>query len=161
MLNRTQVKLIIFDVDGTLTDGHIYITSRGELFKSFYVRDGYAIKYMLPSAGISAAIITGRTSKIVEQRAFELGIPYVYQEITDKVKTASGLIKQLKLQWGQVAAIGDDLNDISLLKLVGASGCPADAALEVREICDYICKAEGGYGAVREFIDWLLRLDRG
>ncbi len=160
MPDKKQVKLIILDVDGTLTDGYIHIASEGELFKSFYVRDGYAIKHMLPCVGILPAIITGRESKIVEQRALELGMKYIYQGVTEKDKAAFYLIQQLGLIWDQVAVIGDDLNDIPLFHLAGVTGCPADAVADVQEISDYICKSNGGHGAVREFIEWLLHTNR-
>lgn len=153
----SRVKMLVMDVDGTLTDGQIYVSGTGESFKTFHVRDGYAIKYMLPEAGIVPAIITGRSSDIVTYRSNELGIQYVCQNISDKAAALLELKQHLNLQWEEIAFIGDDLNDLPALELAGCSACPADAVPEVQAICDYICKAPGGRGAVREFIEWLIR----
>lgn len=151
------VKLLIMDVDGTLTDGRIYIGADGEIFKAFDVKDGYGIHEILPQHGIVPAIITGRKSKIVEERAAELGITELYQGRRDKV----GPLQQLLSKYGcgpdNAAYIGDDVLDIPCMKLCGMKGCPSDAVPEVKAICDYICQASGGHGAVREFIEWLIR----
>lgn len=151
------VKLLIMDVDGTLTDGRIYIGADGEIFKAFDVKDGYGIHEILPQHGIVPAIITGRKSKIVEERAAELGIMELYQGRRDKV----GPLQQLLSKYGcgpdNAAYIGDDVLDIPCMKLCGMKGCPSDAVPEVKSICDYICQASGGHGAVREFIEWLIR----
>lgn len=151
-----QIRCIIFDIDGTLTDGKIHISDTGELFKSFHVQDGYAIKHLLPKTGIVAAIITGRKSKIVEIRAKELGIRYVYQDVSDKLEAIQALQKELNLKADEIAFMGDDLNDLLAMQTVKVSACPANAATEVRKFCTYICKKNGGEGAAREFIDWLL-----
>lgn len=155
--NICTVRLLVMDVDGTLTDGQIYISESAELFKAFHVRDGYAIKHMLPEVGIIPAIVTGRGSDIVAYRANELGIQYVYQGISDKATALLELKRQLNLQWKEIAFIGDDLNDLPAMELVGCTACPADAVPEVQMICDYVCKTPGGHGAVREFIEWIKR----
>ena len=144
------------DVDGTLTDGKINMSATGEVFKSFNIKDGYAIREVLPKIGITPVIITGRTSDIVKNRAKELGIEKLYQGVSDKTAALADAAGELK----EVAFIGDDLNDLACMKAVKAAGgivgCPADSAKEVKEIADFVANKDGGFGAVREFIDWLI-----
>ena len=151
------MKLFVMDVDGTLTDGKIYIGSKGEEFKSFNVKDGYAINNMLHKNGIKTAIITGRESEIVNIRAKELNIDYVYQNVKDKL----GVLKQIAVLYGiafeEIAYIGDDLNDFESMKKCGITGCPADAVDEIKNISDYTSKFNGGDGAIRDFVDWILK----
>lgn len=144
------------DVDGTLTDGKIHISSVGETFKSFDVKDGYAIHDILPQYGIVPIIITGRSSRIVEQRALELGITELYQGINDKIGCLKQVINKYNCLRQSAAYIGDDLPDLSAMSYCGISGCPADAVKEVREVCNYVCRSVGGSGAVREFIEWII-----
>lgn len=151
-----MIKAVVFDVDGTLTDGKIHISESGELFKSFDVKDGYGIRNILPTYGIIPVIITGRTSKIVEFRAKELGIEYLYQGIKDKAGCVRDIAEKMDIPLNHIACIGDDLNDIPMMELCGLRGCPSDAVADVKEICDYVCKSAGGHGAVREFIEWLI-----
>lgn len=151
------VKCLVMDVDGTMTDGRIHVSADGEMLKTFDVKDGYAIAKMLPQNGILPVIITGRKSEIVAKRAEELGIRYVYQEIKDKAECLRTLAAEQGIELSQIAGIGDDIPDISMLRLCGIAACPADAAREVKEICQYICNAPGGSGAVREFIEWLIK----
>lgn len=153
--HANSVRLLVMDVDGTLTDGHIYISGAGELFKVFFVRDGQAIKHLLPQAGILPAIITGRESVIVTERAKELGIKYVYQGVPDKAVALTALKESLELDWREIAFIGDDVNDIPALKLAGRTACPSDAVWKVKQQCEYVCRATGGHGAVREWIELL------
>lgn len=153
---KKNIKYLIMDVDGTLTDGKIYMGSNGEVFKAFNIKDGYGIANILIHAGITPVIVTGRESSIVLKRADELKIKEVYQGVTDKADK----IRQITDDLGCVAVIGDDINDISAMKAVrqagGLAGCPADASQRVKEIVDYVCHARGGDGAVREFIEWIL-----
>lgn len=151
-----NIKLFATDVDGTLTDGHIYISKDGEIFKAFDSKDGYGIKHLKKTFGIPTAIITGRESKIVEMRARELGIDYVFQNVSDKIEVIEALKQNLNITNEEIAYIGDDLNDLPILELVGYSGCPANSVKEVIEQCDYVCKRNGGDGAVRDFIDHLI-----
>lgn len=148
-------QLIILDVDGTLTDGKIHISSDGEQFKSFQVKDGLAIKHLLPKHNITPIIITGRKSEIMEKRAKELDITYLYQGIEDKATLVKELAIQFQVSFEEIAYIGDDINDLEAMKLVGTVGCPSDAVKEVHDIAHYICEKKGGEGAVREFIEWL------
>lgn len=145
------------DVDGTLTDGKIYMSSEGELCKAFHIKDGLGIKDILPKFGIECAVITGRDSAIVANRCRELNIRYLFQGVADKVECLKNLINELGLQWRDIAYMGDDLNDLAVMSLCGIKGCPADAAREVKGICDFVSTYNGGDGAVREFIEFLTR----
>ena len=148
-----KIKLLFMDVDGTLTDGKIYMGENGEVMKAFDVKDGYAIKEILPRLGIIPVIITGRTSRIVENRAKELGITELYQGKHDKLDTMLAVMKKYDCTKENAAYIGDDILDIVCMKECALAACPADAVQEVKDICQYICKSEAGRGAVREFID--------
>lgn len=150
-----KIKMLIMDVDGTLTDGKIYISQAGELFKAFNVKDGLGI-VKARRENIIPVIITGRNSPIVENRAKELGIEEVYQGVSDKSEQTKSLLKKYSLLFDEVACMGDDENDIPIMKLCGLCGCPADAMQVVKNQCDYITQKNGGDGAVREFVEWIL-----
>ena len=152
------ITLFVMDVDGTLTDGKINMGPDGELFKSFNIRDGYGINEILPAHGIVPAIITGRTSRIVENRARELHITELHQGHHDKLDTLKALMHKYGCERQNVAYIGDDVLDIVCMRECGLVGCPADASQQVKDIATYICQARGGDGAVREFIEWMLNL---
>lgn len=151
-----KIKMLVMDVDGTLTDGCIYIGPDGETMKAFHVQDGYAIAHMLPEMGITPVIITGRSSKIVEKRAGELKITHLHQGISDKISKLKEVAAQLDTRPEEIAYIGDDLNDLECIRYCGYTACPADAVPDVLEAVDYVCKRDGGRGAVREFIGKLL-----
>lgn len=151
-----DIKLLVMDVDGTLTDGKINMGPEGEVFKAFDIKDGYAINEMLPAHGIVPAIITGRTSRIVENRARELHITELHQGKHDKLDTLKMLMSKYGCSRENVAYIGDDILDIVCMRECGMVGCPADACSQVKEIAHYVCKKDGGDGAVREFIEFLL-----
>jgi len=153
---NNKIKLFVMDVDGTLTDGKINMGPAGELFKSFNIRDGYGINEMLPAHGIVPAIITGRTSTIVENRAKELHIEELYQGKHDKLNTLKELMQKYDCQKENVAYIGDDILDIVCMKECGVIGCPSDACQQVKDIAQYICTNKGGDGAVREFIEYVI-----
>lgn len=153
---NNKIKLFVMDVDGTLTDGKINMGPAGELFKSFNIRDGYGINEMLPSHGIVPAIITGRTSTIVENRAKELHIEELYQGKHDKLNTLKDLMKKYDCHKENVAYIGDDILDIVCMKECGVIGCPSDACQQVKDMAHYICTNKGGDGAVREFIEYVI-----
>lgn len=146
-------KLLVMDVDGTMTDGKIYISASGEAFKAFDVKDGYAIKNILHNSGVKSAIITGRVSEIVQKRAEELEIDWVYQGIADKKECLQVLIKDNGYHKEDVIYIGDDINDLECMQIVGYSCCPADAHEMVRRTADYVASKSGGAGAIREIID--------
>lgn len=149
-----NIKLLVMDVDGTLTDGKIYMSADGELMKAFNIKDGYAIAH-LEDKQIVPVIITGRSSEILVRRCRELGIVELYQVIEDKTAKLLSICKKFQVEASNVAYIGDDLNDLECMKICGYSAAPADAAKEVLASVDYICKHRGGEGAVREFIEQL------
>lgn len=151
-----RIKLLFMDVDGTLTDGKIYMGENGEVMKAFDIKDGYGINELLPKYGIIPVIITGRTSRIVENRAKELHIYELYQGKHDKLETMQEVMKKYNSIKEEVAYIGDDVLDICCMENSGIKGCPADAVKEVKEISDYICIEQAGHGAVREFIQFLI-----
>ena len=151
------VKLFVMDVDGTLTDGRINMGPDGELFKSFNIKDGYGINEMLPAHGIVPAIITGRTSQIVANRARELHITELYQGKHDKLDTLRALMAKYECSRENVAYIGDDILDIVCMRECGVVGCPADACPEVKELAQFVSSLKGGEGAVREFVEYVIR----
>lgn len=150
-----NIKMLVMDVDGTLTDGKIYLSANGELMKAFNIKDGYAIA-RLRDYGIEPVIITGRKSEIVCQRCAELKITELYQGIENKSYKLREVCNKYSIDLSQVAYIGDDLNDLPCMKICGYSACPSDAMKQVRKSVNYVCEAKGGDGAVREFIDFLL-----
>ncbi len=156
-----EINLLVMDVDGTLTDGKIYMGDNGEVCKAFDIKDGCGIRMILMPAGIRPVIITGRKSKCLENRCKELGITELYQDVSDKVTCLNTLLGS-KPDYRKVAYIGDDINDLPCMELIktngGIIGCPADAVDKVRNIASYICVRNGGNGAVREFIEWLVEL---
>lgn len=151
-----NIKLFVMDVDGTLTDGKIYMSANGELCKAFNIKDGLGIK-KLRDAGIIPAIITGRKSDIVAQRAQELGIEEVYQGVDTKEKCLEKLVSKYQIDYENVAYIGDDENDLAVMQMVGVSFAPADAVSAVREYVDYVLSLDGGNGAVREAAEMILK----
>ena len=150
-----DIKILVLDVDGTLTDGKIYMSANGEMMKAFNIKDGYALA-RLPKYGISPVIITGRKSEIVKQRCNELNITNVYQGVEDKVSKLREVCKNMNISLNQCAYIGDDLNDLDCMHLCGHSASPADAINEVCLQVNYVCKHNGGDGAVREYCDYLI-----
>ena len=150
------IKLLFLDVDGVLTDGRITLNENGEETKSFDVKDGYGLK-LLMSDGIEVVIITGRRSRVVAHRARELGIREVYQGISDKSAVCKRLIAQKGLKKSEVGSMGDDLPDLAMFRESGLRITVADAAREVREQADFITHKRGGYGAVREVSEWILK----
>lgn len=152
-----KIKMLVMDVDGTLTDGHIYVGAEGEVMKAFHVQDGYGIAHILPRFGITPVIITGRTSKIVEKRASELKIAHLHQGVADKLSKLKEVAAALAVAADEIAYIGDDVNDLDCIHYCGLTACPADAVPEVTGSVDYVCQRNGGRGAVREFMDSFIR----
>jgi len=151
-----SIELIVLDVDGTMTDSRITYSENGDEIKSFNVKDGLAIASWR-KLGKQVAIITGRSSKIVERRAKELRIEHFYQGIEDKKKVLDTLLEKLNIKMENVAAIGDDLNDLQMLKSVKVSFVPRDASAYVDRIATVILTKKGGNGAVREMIEYLIK----
>jgi 3-deoxy-D-manno-octulosonate 8-phosphate phosphatase (KDO 8-P phosphatase) len=150
------VKLAIFDVDGVMTDGTIYIGPQGETFKAFNILDGHGVK-MLQSAGVATAIISGRASEAVAWRAKELSIPHVVQGAADKVAEFEKLLSSLGLEARACAFVGDDLPDLPVMTRCGLAIAVANAAEGVKAAAHYVTRASGGRGAVREFCELVLR----
>lgn len=150
-----RVKLLISDVDGVLTDGHIYMAGNGEAFKAFNILDGFGIK-ALAEAGIAFAVITGRQSDIVTQRMRELGVRYVFQGQGDKLSAFASLKTQLRLTDEHIAHVGDDLPDLPLIRRVGLGVAVANAYPELKAHAHYVTRQAGGAGAIREVCDLLL-----
>jgi len=151
-----MIKLIVLDVDGCLSDGKLTYTSAGEETKAFNVKDGLGISSW-SKIGNNIAIITGKTSPMVKKRALELGITHFFQGVKDKDRVLSNIMTELNLLKHEVAAIGDDLNDYNMLRLVGRSFTPNDGVDEIKEIVDTVLTKKGGDGAVREMIDTLIK----
>ena len=151
-----MVKFLIMDVDGTLTDGKIYMGSSGEICKAFSIKDGCGIHDIAIPAGIEPIVITGRKSDIVMKRCREIGIEKVYQGIRNKIEKLLTITTDLR----EVAYIGDDINDLSCMIPVKAAGgivgCPKDAVKDVIVLADYVAEHNGGEGAVRDFVEWLV-----
>jgi 3-deoxy-D-manno-octulosonate 8-phosphate phosphatase (KDO 8-P phosphatase) len=154
-----NLQLLALDVDGVLSDGRLYYTDQGEEFKSFNIRDGLGIK-LLQRAGITVAIITGRSSAMVAKRAAELGITHVVQGREDKLDALQDLCRNLQIDLSNVAYMGDDLPDRKAIMAVGLGATVADAASDVAAIADWQSKLPGGQGAVRELAEaWLRSLN--
>jgi len=151
-----MISHIIFDVDGTLTDGGIIISSNGVESKRFNVKDGQIIA-LLPKLGFTTIFLTGRTSELTCQRAKELGISVLLQGISNKAEVLANYMAENSLEREHVAYVGDDLNDYAAMKLCGFSACPSDAVPEIRNHCDYVSAMAGGYGAARDICEHILR----
>lgn len=150
-----SIKMLVMDVDGTLTDGKIYIGPQGEVMKAFNIKDGYGIVQFIKSGKIPV-IITGRKSEIVQRRAEELGITELYQGVEDKLSQLKKVAEKYGLSAEEIAYIGDDMNDFACMEYCGVTACPADAVKEVKEDVDFVCESLGGCGAVRDFLDYLI-----
>jgi len=149
------VKLALFDVDGVLTDGRIYIGERGEEFKAFSTLDGHGLK-SLQQVGIVPVIITGRDSPAVRRRVADLGLAQAFYGVKDKLAVAEPLLAQLGANWGEVAAMGDDWPDLPLLRRAGFACAPPGAQAEVLAVAHHVTRAAAGHGAARECCDLLL-----
>jgi len=149
------MKAAIFDVDGVLTDGRIYIGEHGETVKAFATLDGHGLK-LLREGGIEPLVITGRDSPAVRRRMADLGLVHAVYGAGDKLAAATALLASLQLGWPEVAAIGDDWPDLPLLTRAGFACAPANAHAEVKAVAHHVTAAAGGFGAAREFCDLLL-----
>ena len=160
---NNKIKYLVMDVDGTLTDGKIYMGANGEVMKAFDIKDGYGIHDILIPNGIAPVIITGRTSQIVENRCKELGIKDLFQGVKNKIEVLNAYLKKEDATLSEVAYIGDDLNDMNCINAVknagGLVGCPLNAVGMVKTCSDFVSHLEGGHGAVREFIEYILKLN--
>lgn len=153
--SAAAIRLLVLDVDGTMTDGRLYFGPRGEAFKVFHVRDGQGIK-RLDAAGVQVAVISGRTSKMVSVRCRELGVEHVIQGAEDKVAAFEKLRKRLKIEASESACVGDDAVDVPLMKVVKLAFAVADAHREAIRAAHVVTSLPGGQGAVREVCDYIL-----
>jgi 3-deoxy-D-manno-octulosonate 8-phosphate phosphatase (KDO 8-P phosphatase) len=151
-----QVRLLIVDIDGVLTDGGLQFDNRGEEYKTFNSLDGHGIRMMLEN-GIEVAVITGRKSEIVEHRMRDLGVRQIYQGYRDKLPAFEKLLQDSGLAPDQVAYIGDDLPDLPIMQRVGFAVAVQNAHSFVKQNCDWITDTAGGKGAVREATDFILK----
>jgi 3-deoxy-D-manno-octulosonate 8-phosphate phosphatase (KDO 8-P phosphatase) len=149
------MKAAIFDVDGVLTDGRLYIGESGETVKAFSTLDGQGLK-LLAAGGITPLVITGRDSPAVRRRVADLGLPHAVYGAHDKLAAAEALLASLQLAWPEVAVIGDDWPDLPLLVRAGFPCAPANAHAEVKAVVHHVTSMGGGHGAAREFCDLLL-----
>jgi len=150
-----DIRALLFDVDGVMTDGKIIYTSSGDEVKEFNVRDGIIIS-SLKKSGFIVGIISGRESGAVTRRATELKLDFCHQGIEDKAWACGQIMKHHQLKEKEIAYIGDDINDLPVFALAGFKACPADACEEVLDIADMVTRAKGGRGVVREVADFLL-----
>lgn len=153
MTNKSNIKLLALDVDGTMTDAGIYITEKGEQFKKFNAHDGFGIKIAMDH-GIEVGIIShSMSSEMVDKRANMLGMKYYYIGQQPKLEVLNEWMTELNISYENVAFIGDDINDLEVIEKVGFSACPADAVKKVKAVVDIVLELGGGQGAVREFVD--------
>jgi 3-deoxy-D-manno-octulosonate 8-phosphate phosphatase (KDO 8-P phosphatase) len=152
----SKIKLLLLDIDGVMTDGRIYISDSGEEIKAFHVRDGTGIR-QAQNAGIRVGFVTSRYCEAVVHRANELGVEDVYQGATDKSVVYRELKEKYELSDDQICYVGDDLQDLELLKMAGIGCAVADAADEAKEVADLITETPGGRGAVREVVRMILK----
>lgn len=154
-----KIRLVITDVDGVLTDGGMYYTAKGDMMKKFFTRDGMGVT-LLRRKSIPTLIITKEKTPMVKHWAKNMKIEKLYDGVLKKELLIDKICKNYNLKYENIAYIGDDINDIELLKKVGLSGCPMDAISEVKSICDYICKSNGGHGVFREISDLILNAQK-
>jgi 3-deoxy-D-manno-octulosonate 8-phosphate phosphatase (KDO 8-P phosphatase) len=155
LLQAQAIRWAIFDVDGVLTDGRIYIGEQGEQFKAFSTLDGHGLK-LLAAHGIQPVVITGRDSPAVRRRVADLGIAHAVYGASDKLAAADSLMTRLGLGWASLAAMGDDWPDLPLLARAAFACAPANAHPEVKAAAHHVTVASGGHGAARECCDLLL-----
>jgi len=150
-----DIQLVIFDCDGVITDGRIIYDGEIAEIKNFNAHDGMGFN-LLHRGGLISAVITGRTSKALEQRCKDLDIKNLHQGIQKKLKTAMKLLEKYRLNWNQVVYMGDDWNDVPVMQLCAISACPYDAMPEIKNIADVVTERKSSEGAAREFIDYIL-----
>lgn len=157
LTSARRIRLAIFDVDGVLTDGSLYLSDSGEEMKAFNTQDGQGMK-MLQSCGVMLAIITGRTSRCVELRAKNLGISLLFQGASNKLAVFDDLISSLGIKPEEAAYMGDDVVDLAVMRRCGLAFAVPDAPDIVRQHAHYVTRRRGGHGAVREACEFLMRM---
>jgi 3-deoxy-D-manno-octulosonate 8-phosphate phosphatase (KDO 8-P phosphatase) len=153
---RNQIKLVLTDIDGVWTDGGMYYDQTGNEWKKFHTYDSAGV-LLCHQHNIPVGIITGEETEIVKRRAEKLKVDYLFQGVTNKLEVATKLCDELKIILSEVAYIGDDINDIELLKVVGISACPDNAPRSTKDIVKYVTEKKGGEGAFREFVESILK----
>jgi len=151
-----HIRFVLTDSDGVLTDNGVYYSAAGEEMKRFSIRDGMGVERLRVYAGVEVGIITGERSGAVQRRAEKLGITELHLGIRDKVAVLDELLARRGLTAEQVAYIGDDTNDVAIMQRVGLAGCPADATPFARAVAHYVCPSRGGYGAFRDFAEFII-----
>lgn len=159
MKDLEKIRLIVSDVDGTMTDGGIYYDENGNELKKFCTRDAAGF-FTAHSVGIKIMVLTGRECAATSKRMSEMRVDYLCQNVKDKYEFLEKFIFENQYKVNEIAYIGDDLNDLYPMSLCGYKGCPADAYAEIKEVSDYISSRNGGQGAVRDFIQHILQ-ERG
>lgn len=152
----SQIKLLITDCDGVLTDAGVFYTAHGEEMKRFSLRDGMGVERLRKLAKVEVGIVTGENSLPVARRASKLDITELHLGCKDKVRNLLSIAEKNGLRLDEIAFIGDDMNDEAVMQMVGLSGCPADAMQEIKNIADYCCRNYGGHGAFREFAELII-----
>jgi len=153
-----KIKFVLTDNDGVLTDTGVYYSSKGEMLKRFSIRDGMGVERLRNILKIETGIITGELSGSVRKRAKKLRIKELYLGAKDKASLLKKILKKNNLKPENIAFIGDDVNDIEIIRMVGLSASPSDGMIDVRSIVDYICEGKGGHGAFREFAELIIAL---
>ena len=157
LIKKTKkIKILLTDVDGVLTDGGMYYSNKGDVMKKFHARDGMAIS-LLKKNGIPTVIVTKEKTMIVKQWAKKMNIKKLYDGVVKKEQIIEKICHEFKVKVEEIAFIGDDVNDVKLLKKVGLAVMPNDGIRQLRIICDYRCKARGGEGVLREIADLILK----
>lgn len=155
-----KISLVAFDVDGVFTDGRFYLSNAGVESKAFHTQDGYGIRRLL-DAGIAVAVISGRISPAVDARMEELGVEHVIQGCKDKVRAFDELLDALGIARDETVFVGDDVPDLPLLRHAAYSIAVSNAVAAIKDHCDTVTKAAGGFGAVREVCEYILEASRG
>ncbi len=156
-IRRQKIRLILFDVDGTLTDGGLYYGEGGEQLKKFQVKDGMAISRVLKHHPVKIGFISASsTTELIRKRAEALKVPYVYAGDRPKIKIAEAWMGEMAISWKQIAFVGDDLSDLEIMGKAGFSACPADAATEIKAASDHVLSKKGGDGCARELLEEVL-----
>lgn len=152
-----KVTTLIFDYDGVMTNGSLWVMPDGDMVRMGNVKDGYAVQHAVKN-GYNVAIISGGKSRSMEQRMAMLNVPHVFLGVGRKIEVLKQFMEDHQLEPEQIMYMGDDIPDMEVLKHVGVACCPADAVYEVKEICDYISHAKGGEGCVRDIVEQVLKV---
>lgn len=154
-IKASKIKVVLTDVDGVLTDGGMYYSNKGDIMKKFHARDGMGVT-ILRKNNIPSVIVTKEKNEIIKQWSKKMKIDKLLLGVIDKEVVLEKICRNYNVKPFEVCYIGDDINDLGLLKLVGLSATPSDGIIEAQQICDYICKNKGGHGVFREVTDMIL-----